>query len=180
VIVECSNCGAGPEAWAALILAALSFLAAIAAVRYAKQAADIANKSVALAREEMALAREEHDVFLRELRARARFQFSLRIDKPERYTDEIWMDHELPEPGSPGSEVPVIVRVELRNVGDRMASETVIKLIAPRELALGLRCADPTARSFPSPHTRSTLAKSCPTTKGWCGRASTSRRHFRP
>ena len=82
-VVECSNCGAGPEAWAAVILAALSFLIAVAALIYAKRAMsmrlDEAEMAVGLAREETRMAREEHDVFLREVQARALFEFSLRV-----------------------------------------------------------------------------------------------------
>jgi hypothetical protein len=78
-VVECSNCGAGPEAWAAVILVALSFLVAAVALVYTKRSADATDKAVALAREETQMSRTEHEEFLREVRARARLAHRLSV-----------------------------------------------------------------------------------------------------
>ena len=58
------------------------------------------------------------------------------------------MPRELPE-GLRGVKVPALVKVELRNVGDRTASETVVHLIAPRELAFGLLWCGPSGEELP-------------------------------
>lgn len=93
---------------------------------YAKRSADHTREAVGLARDEVQMGREEHNEFLRELRARARFRLSLRT----------W-----PEPDEDGvirqdaTAVGVRVEIGLNNDGDRVASETVLNVVAPRRLA---------------------------------------------
>jgi hypothetical protein len=138
VVVECSNCGAGPEAYAALILAALSFLVAAVALVYAKRAAAAAHESVGLARGEARMARDEHEEFLRELRARANFTLQLRLT-PEPDDDGVIRND--------GTVIRVRIEILLKNDGEKVAGETVLNVIAPR--GFGLRWCGPRGEDIP-------------------------------
>jgi hypothetical protein len=99
-------------------------LAAVAAW-YAKRSSDATDRAVSLARDEVEMARAEHAEFLRQLQARAKFQFTVRP---------------TPEPGDDGvirvdaTVACVTVEIGLRNVGERAAGETLVNAIAPRDL----------------------------------------------
>jgi hypothetical protein len=138
VTVECSNCGAGPEAWAALILAALSFVVAIAALVYAKRSADAAAATLALARDETKMARAEHEEFLRTLRARARFKLRFRFT-PEADEDGVIR--------TGGTVIRMRIEILLKNEGERTAGETVVNVVASR--GMGLRWSDPRGSELP-------------------------------
>src|SRR4051794_38432653 len=68
--VECSNCGGldSPELW----VAAAALVVALASALWARKSAKAADESVALTRQEVEMARDQYDVFMREVRARAR------------------------------------------------------------------------------------------------------------
>jgi hypothetical protein len=101
-------------------------LLAVVAAMYAKRSADAANHAVSLARDEINMAKAEHSEFLRQLRARARFRLTLRILEPEPGQDGV-----IRALGS----VRVLAEVGLKNIGERAAGETLLQVIAPRNVA---------------------------------------------
>jgi hypothetical protein len=106
---------------------------AIVAALYAKRSADSTDKAVALARDEVNMAKTEHAEFLRQLQARARFELTVR-PTPEPENGVIRVD---------ATEVQLRLRILLRNVGDRAASESVINVVAPVGLVGELRWCGP-------------------------------------
>jgi hypothetical protein len=136
--VECSNCGGGVEVWvaiASLVIALASLIVSIFAAKEASRSANVADQSLTLTRKEVAIASEQHDVFLRELRARARFELIVRTSPQPDDDDVIRSD------GTGGT---IIIEVILKNVGEREAGETVLNVIAPRFLGgVGFRWSGP-------------------------------------
>jgi len=103
----------------------VSLLLAGGALIYARRAADAAAESLALTREEADRSRVEHLEFLRQLRARARFEVTLRAEGAD-------------ESGvitSDATVTYVTVEVGLRNVGEKAAGPTFINLLAPQGIA---------------------------------------------
>jgi hypothetical protein len=101
-------------------------LLAIVAALYAKRSADATERAVSLARDEVNMAKAEHVEFLRQLGAKARFELTLRILQPEPEDDGV-----IRAVGS----VRVLVEIGVKNVGQRAAGETLIQVIAPRNIA---------------------------------------------
>lgn len=107
-----------------LVVALVSLLLAGGALIYAKRAADAADASLTLTREEAQRSRLEHEEFLRQLRARARFEVTLTAEGAD-------------ENGVITSDATVIyvtVEVGLRNVGEKAAGPTFINLLVPRSI----------------------------------------------
>lgn len=106
-----------------LLIALIGVLIAAAALVYAAQAKRIAEDTLELARDEVRIAREEHEVFLKELRARAVLDVGLRVAN---------------YPVAPDGAVEVEatscfprIEIGITNRGDKAARDVILNALVP-------------------------------------------------
>jgi hypothetical protein len=117
--VECINgCGGGDPSALGVIgitVALLSTALAVYAVKLSKQSADSAEAS-------LKIAKEQHEVFLREVRARATFDITIEVAQRCQMIE------------TDANEVQVAWKVVATNTGDREARNVGMRFFAPREM----------------------------------------------
>jgi hypothetical protein len=104
-------------ATASVLVALIGVIVAVVAALYAKRSADATDEAVGM-------ARTEHQEFLAQLRRRARFALTLDVDEANADGEVITT--------SDGPTTGLVVRVGLKNVGERAAGQTTIRVLVPR------------------------------------------------
>lgn len=123
----------GADFWVAISSAAVALIGVIVAVVaavHARRAAAAADESVSLAKDELTMARREHEVFLKELTARARFDLTLK--SPQADDDGVIRTE--------GSGMWPRLEIGIANLGNKAAGPTTLNVLLPRHLEYARWC----------------------------------------